>query len=275
MFRIVGSQRDKMPYKIALPNPNTTSAFDLFISHENFQLAWERVRYFDRPDSRDWIGLKVFAANHNHNLEVLRQSIIQRTFVPSAPEIKYFPKASQTLRPMAIMAVKDRVVFQAIANVIAEKGRSTLSIIANRQSFANILQEPDKIPIFIHWEQQHQKFQKRFTTLFDQGNVWLVETDIAAFYEMIDHKRLFEILLRNGFLDEPVLSYLEAYLPIWALIKKGNKASRGVPQGCLASDMLAGVYLHELDEMLAAHECHYLRYVDDISITTQCWWLIS
>lgn len=255
-----------MPYKITLPDPKTTSAYDLLISPENFRLAWERVRYFDRPDSRDWIGLKVFAANRDHNLEVLQQSVIQKTFVPSPPEIKYFPKASQTLRPMAVLAIKDRVVFQAIANVIAEKGRSTLSIIANRQSFANVLQGPDKIPMFNHWKQQNYIFQKRFSDLFEEGNLWLAETDIAAFYEMIDHKRLFEILQKDVFLDEQVLSYLEAYLPVWASIKRENKASRGVPQGCLSSDLLAGVFLHELDEMLSSHECHYLRYVDDIRL---------
>ena len=96
----------------------------MLTSPENFRLAWERVRYFDRPDSRDWIGLKVFAANRDYNLEMLRQSLIERTFEPSYPEIKYIPKPSLTLRPMAMLAVSDRVIFQAIVNVVAEKRRA-------------------------------------------------------------------------------------------------------------------------------------------------------
>lgn len=73
--------------------------YEMFISPENFRFAWERVRYFDRIDSRDWIGLKVFAANRDHNLEILRRSIVEKTFEPSYPEIKYLPKSSLTLRP--------------------------------------------------------------------------------------------------------------------------------------------------------------------------------
>jgi uncharacterized membrane protein len=84
-----------MPYTISLPDPRTTSAFDLLISPKNFRLAWERVRYFERQDSRDWIGLKVFVANRDHNLEILRQSLIQKTFVPA-----YMDSLGQRLQPM-------------------------------------------------------------------------------------------------------------------------------------------------------------------------------
>ncbi len=142
--------------------PKNLSPYELFISSENFRLAWERVRYFDRPDSQDWIGLKVFAANRDYNLEALRQSVNERTFEPSYPEVRYMPKPSLTLRPMAILAISDRVVFQAIANVIAEKARAALAMIANRQSFANVLQEPDTVALFVHWKRQHRLFQNKF-----------------------------------------------------------------------------------------------------------------
>lgn len=140
----------------------STSIYDSFISLDNLKLAWERVRYFDRSDSRDWIGLKVFAANRDHNLELLRQTLMGRTFEASYPEIKYLPKASQTLRQMAILAVSDRVVYQAIANVVAEKARPILSTAANRQSFANVLSNPVQKPMFIPWKIQYRLFQKSF-----------------------------------------------------------------------------------------------------------------
>ncbi|MFZ2489765.1 MAG: RNA-directed DNA polymerase [Anaerolineae bacterium] len=256
----------KLMDKISLPDINKTSHRDFFISPENFQLAWERVRYFDRSDSRDWLGLKVFAANRDHNLEILRQSIIHKTFEASSPEIKYFPKQSQTLRPMAVLPIKDRVAFQAIANVVAEFGRSTLSLAANRQSFANVLRPPEIIQMFSPWKEQYSAFQAKYGELIDEGNSWVVETDIAAFYETIDHSKLFETLLNGNFLDEVVLEYLKTYLPVWASVKKGQKSPRGVPQGCLSSDLLANVCLAELDTELATREYHYLRYVDDIRL---------
>ncbi len=255
-----------MPYQITLPDINKASQFEIFTNSENFRLAWERVRYFDRTDSRDWIGLKVFAANRDHNLEVLRQSVIQKTFEPSHPEIKYLPKQSQTLRPMAILPTKDRVVFQAIANVIAEYGRSTLSMVANRQSFANVLRPIGYIQMFYNWKEQYSGFQSQYSELIDEGNTWVAETDIAAFYETIDHSNIYEILLDRHFLDDITLAYLRVYLPIWSSVKYGQKSPRGVPQGCLSSDLLANVYLIGLDEELATRECHYLRYVDDIRL---------
>lgn len=239
----------------------------MLISSENFKLAWERVRYFDRSDSRDWIGLKVFAANRDHNLEMLCKSLIARTFQPSYPEIKYLPKPSQTLRPMAVLAISDRVIFQAMANVVAEKGRSTLSMVANRQSFANALSAPGQKQMFLGWKSQYRLFQRRFCTLVEEeDNYWVAETDIAAFYETIDHSILFDRLLKGKFLDDRVIEYLKAYLPVWTSIKSGSGASKGIPQGCLASDLLANVFLCELDEDLAVQEFHYLRYVDDIRL---------
>jgi retron-type reverse transcriptase len=243
-----------------------TSAYETFIRSDNLRLAWERVRYWDRSDSRDWIGLKVFAANRDHNLELLKNTLIARTFEPSYPEIKYFPKPSQTLRPMAILAVSDRVVYQAIANVVAEKARPMLSTVANRQSFANVLSATEQKPMFMPWKEQYKLFQKKFQTLYEEGNIWLVETDMAAFYETIDQTMLIKYLLEKKLLDEQTAEYLQAYLPIWSSVKSQEPISRGVPQGCLASDFFANIFLYEFDKELSVQEYHYLRYVDDIRL---------
>lgn len=242
------------------------SHFEQFISRDNFRLAWDRVRYFDRPDSRDWVGLRVFAANRDYNLNILREEVKSRVFEPSWPEVKYFPKPSLTLRPMAILSVRDRVVFQAIANVIANFGRSKLAIVSNRQSFANILSQPSEKSFFVPWKTQYKKFQRSFVDRVNEGDKWVVETDMAAFYETIDHQTLFKILLDENFLDERTLDYLRQYLPVWASVKRDVLPAKGIPQGNLASDLLANVFLYQFDKELSVQEYHYLRYVDDIRL---------
>ncbi|WP_334932052.1 hypothetical protein [Nostoc sp.] len=102
--------------------------------------------------------LQFYAASHRIGI---RQTLAGRTFEASYPEIKYLPKASQTLRPMAILAVSDRVVYQAIANVVAEKARPILSTAANRQSFANVLSDPVQKPMFMLWKIQYRLFQNK------------------------------------------------------------------------------------------------------------------
>ncbi|MEP0885634.1 RNA-directed DNA polymerase [Trichocoleus sp. ST-U3] len=245
---------------------NYTSVYETFVSLDNLKLAWERVRYFDRLDSRDWIGLKVFAANRDHNLELLRQTLIARTFEPSYPEIKYLPKPSQTLRPMAVLAVSDRIVFQAIANVVAEKARPMLSIVANRQSFANVLSPLGEKRMFAPYPEQYRLFQRKFKILYEEGNDWMVETDMAAFYETIDHGILLKYLLEKNLLEEKTAEYLRDYLPIWSSVKSGEQITRGIPQGCLASDFFANLFVYEFDKDLSVQEYHYLRYVDDIRL---------
>lgn len=244
----------------------TISVYDEFISSENLKLAWERVRYFDRPDSRDWIGLKVFAANRDYNIELLKNTLTARTFEATYPEIKYLPKKSQTLRPMAIMAIADRVVFQAIANVAADRASAVLSTVSDRQSYANVLADTNSKRMFKPWKPQYQNFQRKFKSLYEEGNTWLVETDMAAFYETVDHEMLFKTLIDNEFLNEETKGHLEIYLPIWASAKRGEPISRGLPRGCLASDLFANIFLLKFDKELSVQEFHYLRYVDDIRL---------
>jgi hypothetical protein len=253
-------------FNFNLPDPEFTSASKILISSENFRLAWERVRYFDRPDSKDWIGLKVFASNRDYNLEILGESVRNRTFQPSFPEIKFFPKPSLTLRPMAILPIKDRIVYQAIANVIAEKLRSQISIVSNRQSFANVLKPQKSIPPFEPWKVQYNNFQNEFGKLVEQDCTWIVETDVAAFYETIDHDRLISTLTNFQVFDDDFIGLLKEYLPVWASVLNGSSSPKGVPQGSLASDLLANIFLFRLDETFASMDIHYLRYVDDIRL---------
>lgn len=242
------------------------STYTRFISLENFQLAWQRVRYHDRPDSRDRIGLKTFAANREHNLEILRSSVEHKVFVPGWPEIKYDPKPSMTLRPMAFLATADRVVYQAIGNVIADNSRAKLAMLANRQFYANVLAAKEQEPFFRYWKPQYKRFQDRYLELLEEGNSWIVETDIAAFYETIDHLTLFELLIDNSFLDEATLSHLRNYLPVWGAARNHKAATRGIPQGSLVSDLLANIYLYGFDREFAAQSFYCLRYVDDIRL---------
>jgi hypothetical protein len=73
-------------------------------------------------------------------------------------------------------------------------------------------------------------------------------------------------LSQERFLDEETLEHLRRYLPVWSAVQSNRNANRGIPQGCLASDLLANIYLLQFDQGLAVQEFHYLRYVDDIRL---------
>jgi hypothetical protein len=56
----------------------------------------------------------------------------------------------------------------------------------------------------------------------------VAETDVAAFYETIEHTKLYETLLKHDFIDEPTIEYLKAYLPVWSAVRTDIHAKRGV-----------------------------------------------
>lgn len=89
---------------------------------------------------------------------------------------------------------------------------------------------------------------------------------MAAFYETVDHEMLLNTLTENEFLDNETKEHLEIYLPVWASAKREEPIRRGLPQGCLASDLFANIFLLKFDKKLAIQEFHYLRYVDDIRL---------
>lgn len=240
--------------------------FQSVSDEKNFTLAWERVRYFDRKDSRDWLGLKIFASNKDHSLQVLREAFLEDTFEPSYPEIKFLPKKSQTLRPMAILSISDRIIYQAIANVVSEQARPLLSMVSNRQSFANVLCERGSKSMFKPWKEQYKLFQSKFIDLYKEGNNWIVETDLAAFYETLDHKLLIDFLIQEELVDEQTGYRLTKYLSTWSAVSKGFVSNRGLPQGCIASDVLANIFLCQLDRESSCEEYYYIRYVDDIRL---------
>ncbi|WP_292736327.1 RNA-directed DNA polymerase [Nostoc sp. JL31] len=128
------------------------------------------------------------------------------------------------------------------------------------------MSSPEQKPMFMPWKIQYRLFQKKFQTLYEEGNVWLAETDMAAFYETIDQAKLIKYLCEKQLLDDPTAEHLLTYLPIWASVKGEEPINRGLPQGCLASDFFANIFLYEFDKELSVQDYHYIRYVDDIRL---------
>ncbi len=100
----------------------------------------------------------------------------------------------------------------------------------------------------------------------DRGHRWVVDADIAGFFDRIPHARLLEALGRLGF--DP---YVERLFELWvrAEVYDGRSLRRleeGVPQGSVVSPMLANLFLDRLDEELAAAGLVAVRYADDFAV---------
>jgi len=202
--------------------------------------AWERVASnqgartpgVDRATVariESWIGVEAF-------LQEVRDQLKTRTF--SSVEVRQvmIPKASGKLRKLGIPTVADRVVQAALKAVLepifeADFQPCSYGFRPNRRA-------QDAIA-----EIQH---------LASRSYEWVLEADIQACFDNIDHAALME-RMRERVSDRRVLALVKAFLKSGVMTTTGNREETltGTPQGGILSPLLANIALSRLDEHFA------------------------
>jgi hypothetical protein len=236
----------------------------------NFALAHRRV--IDELDEQPKTGRALVENPYERELvetdleswlDDLKTSVVNGTYTPGAVDLCGAPKGGDLIRPAARMALADRVVYTAAVGSCVK-----YIVRATRWSQRKI----DFAPLF-HATHPHQRqwllkpflgwdeWTGQSLHLFDLAKTQFVVTaDIAGFFENISLKRLRYELLRIGS-PEAVVDLLRDCLNKWALMD-----DRGLPQGVLASDILAKLYLESFDKRLRDDGHRHVRYADDIRV---------
>jgi retron-type reverse transcriptase len=92
-----------------------------------------------------------------------------------------------------------------------------------------------------------------------QGCTWVVDADIADYFNTVEHARLLELLACLG--DERVLRLITAWLEVGA-----SYPGLGIAQGSVLSPLLANIFLHPFDTAMIAGRWALVRYADDFVI---------
>ena len=99
--------------------------------------------------------------------------------------------------------------------------------------------------------------------LVKSGHCFVVDADLASYFDTIPHDRLIE-RLRARVSDGRVLDLVRAWLNQEIIAECGRwTPAGGTPQGAVISPLLANLYLHPLDELMAARDLSMVRYADD------------
>lgn len=235
---------------------------------ENLQRAWRWIR--SNPDA----GYKSYFREHyaayttaqDALLKDLSDRLCRGVYVPARSCKIFLPKASGILRPYSLLDVEDQIVYQAAANLVAERLVPRVRHRYFIQVFGHLYAGSRSIWFYRKWSKGYKAFNQAAMDAHADGKVFTASFDLTAFYDSIDHRVLTHFLERFG-VDRDLVRGLCEFLSAWTGTEAQILQGHGIPQGPLSSGLIAETVLTHMDEhQWAKAGVHYLRYVDDIRL---------
>lgn len=199
-------------------------------------------------------------------LKHLKNRLDRSIFEPSDACKLFLPKPSGILRPYTLLGVEDQIVYQAMANIVAERLHPHVKGRYNKQVFGHLYAGASSLWFYRKWTNGYKAFNKAAETAFSDGYVWAATFDLTAFYDSIDHNVLRYMLLGIG-LDHDFCMELTRLLNKWTATTTQIYHDHGIPQGPLSSGLISEAVLKHFDENFRTRfDVKYFRYVDDIKL---------
>jgi RNA-directed DNA polymerase len=221
------------------------------LSRENLRKAWQRVKANGGAPGHDGMTIGAFPAFARQHWERIRSSLKRGTYRPGAVRRVMIPKPTGELRPLGIPTVLDRVIQQAIAQVLTPLFDPHFS----SHSYG-----------FRPGRQAHEAV-RAVEAANAAGYTQAVDCDLKAFFDTVNHDRLMN-RLNQRVTDPRVLRLIGRYLRAGVILPEGQREEtrQGVPQGGPLSPLLANIMLDPLDKELERRGHRFARYADDFLI---------
>ncbi|MFZ5993966.1 MAG: group II intron reverse transcriptase/maturase [Thermodesulfobacteriota bacterium] len=220
------------------------------VSSENMRRAWQQVKANKGAAGIDDMSITDYPEYARANWTGIKASLLDGTYTPAPVKRVEIPKDSGGTRPLGIPTVPDRVIQQAIAQVL--------------------------VPVFDpHFSESSYGFRpgrsahqavKKVVDLINRGYRYAVDIDLAKFFDTVDHDILMNRVSRKV-RDKGILSLIGKYLRAGVVVNgRLNQTSKGVPQGGPLSPLLSNILLDDLDKELEKRGHQFARYADDLII---------
>lgn len=184
-------------------------------------------------------------------LATLHRSLLDGSYRVGDIRRVWIPKRSGGQRGLGVPDVVDRIVQQAVHQVLSPHYEQTF------HDGSHGFRPGRSCHTAIKQAQEHLK----------AGYDWVVDIDLAKFFDEVNHDRLMS-RLEEGITDRRVLSLIRQMLRARVVMPDGLvvASERGTPQGGPLSPLLSNIVLDELDRELAARGHRFVRYADDCNV---------
>ncbi|MDB4470679.1 group II intron reverse transcriptase/maturase [Deltaproteobacteria bacterium] len=233
--------------------PETQRLFEIILSRENMQAAYQRVVSNKGAAGIDGMTVGELGDHLRHNWPCIREQLLVDEYWPQAVRKVEIPKASGGKRTLGIPTVLDRLIQQAMHQQL-------MLIFEPHFSGASYGFRPGR--------SAQQAVQMAQTHVSD-GYRWIVDLDLEKFFDRVNHDILMSRVARIV-KDKQVLRLIRRYLQA-GLLEGGIVSIRqeGTPQGGPLSPLLSNILLDEFDKELERRGHRFCRYADDCNIYLQ------
>lgn len=230
------------------------SLYDRMLRRKHLIEAFRKVKSAKGAGGIDGQSINDFAASLATNIDRLLAELRDKSYQPLAVRRVEIPKANGGKRLLGIPAIRDRVVQQALLDILQP------------------IFDPGFHPSSYGYRpghSAHQAITKATMFIRQYERKWVVDMDLSKCFDTLDHGLILSSF-RRRIKDGSILGLLEKFLKSGVMTVEGWHPSEiGSPQGGVISPLIANVYLDSFDQHMKERGHRIVRYADDILILCQ------